>query len=442
MMKKKLNPLIIMALLVSTLISIQIQNVMAPGNVWSRTWHSWAYYTERPINLSTTKRVTSSDLSFWVDTSLVASIYQYTQDGSYDTVNIRVAVYVDSFASEDLPVPLPAICDYIQIFIEKDTGGSNLNSQKIEFQFSDVRPLSQGRGLVQSNGIYSTPGEREERALHALATAVGLFAEPLGVALDLIEIAQAFSPGVGGGDFYNADYGDLQAYSYWHWPGYDFGTENPIRQYAFNTIKWLQNPDVNPTTYYGIRIRARVGLIYPNPMDLQYFDIDPVYLKINHYTPPPPPPNGGGGCPYLLTWDGTDFSCEGLLDIHDPEGFDVVFNHMLVTNPAWINGKYEFRLIEHPQTQSHIDQVKLYAVLEDGTVTELPLTYAWHSEQGNALPQLLFSDDSKTTILGADHNSGTSQSIDLKFASFSPHLDISHFVFQIEGNNPMEKYKN
>jgi len=148
---------------------------------------------------------------------------------------------------------------------------------------------------------------------------------------------------------------------------------------------------------------------------------------------------GGGGCPILYVYNGTGYVCEGLLDIHNPEGIDVIYNHTLVSKPQRVNGAYLFKLVEHPQTHSYIDQVRLYAILEDKTLIELPLIYAWHSEDGNVLPQLLFSDDWKTDTLGANLNNGTSQSIDLKFAALSPNMKIIGFIFQIEGNNRIVK---
>jgi len=128
-----------------------------------------------------------------------------------------------------------------------------------------------------------------------------------------------------------------------------------------------------------------------------------------------------------------------LLNIHNPDRVDVITNHTLVTRPAWVNGVYKLRLAEHPQTHSYIDQVKLYAILADGKVVNLPLIYAWHSEYGNVLPQLLLSDDWKTDTLGANWNNGVSQSIDLKFAALPPNIKAEAFIFQIEGNNPIAK---
>lgn len=149
-------------------------------------------------------------------------------------------------------------------------------------------------------------------------------------------------------------------------------------------------------------------------------------------------PSGGGGCPILYVWNGSEYACEGLLDIHNPDGVDVTTNHTLVTTPAWVNGGYPLRLVEHPQTISHIDQVKLYAILADGRVIKLPLIWAWHSEYGNVLPQLLFSDDCKVDEVGANWNNGISQSIDLKFAT-PPNINAVALVFQIEGNNIIAK---
>ena len=70
---------------------------------------------------------------------------------------------------------------------------------------------------------------------------------------------------------------------------------------------------------------------------------------------------------------------------------------------------------------------------------ELPLIWAWHSENGFVLPQLLFSDDWKSVMLGAEHNEGTSQSINLRFLALPPSFKVSDFLFVIEGNNQESK---
>ena len=149
---------------------------------------------------------------------------------------------------------------------------------------------------------------------------------------------------------------------------------------------------------------------------------------------------GGGGCPFLQVWDGSDYVDEGLLDIHNAEGEDVTYEHALTNVPEPLDGTYAFRLTEHPQTISDIDQVKLHAILEGGTVEELRLKRAWHSEDGNVRNLLLKSDDRRVEEKGADYNGGTSQSIDLEFAALGSNAKAVAFIFTIEGSNMITKY--
>lgn len=147
----------------------------------------------------------------------------------------------------------------------------------------------------------------------------------------------------------------------------------------------------------------------------------------------------GAGCPLLYAWDGSELVEEGLLNIHNADGVDVTYEHVLTTVPEPADGAYEFRLVEHPQTISEIDQVQLHAVLEDGTLRELHLMSAWHSEYGNVLNLLLNSDDRRAEEIGADHNGGTSQSMDLKLTALGPNANAVGFIFTIEGYNPVDK---
>lgn len=49
---------------------------------------------------------------------------------------------------------------------------------------------------------------------------------------------------------------------------------------------------------------------------------------------------------------------------------------------------------------------------------------------------LLHSDDWRVDLLGAEHNDGMSQSIDLEFAALNPNADVIGFILEIEGHNP------
>jgi hypothetical protein len=149
--------------------------------------------------------------------------------------------------------------------------------------------------------------------------------------------------------------------------------------------------------------------------------------------------HSGGGCPIISVYDGSEFILEGLLNIHDPDGVDVTSYHILMTTPQPIRGAYLIELLEHPQTDSRIDNVGLYAILENQEWIKLSLISAWHSEEGNVKSELKFSDDEKTQILGAKWNDGISQSIDMKFAALPSEVQVMGFVFVIEGNNMFYK---
>jgi len=79
----------------------------------------------------------------------------------------------------------------------------------------------------------------------------------------------------------------------------------------------------------------------------------------------------------------------------------------------------------------------MHAILDDGTSKELPLIQAWHSEEGNVPPRLLHSDDRRVDLLGAEHDDGTSRSIDLRFAALDSNADIIGFILEIGGHNPL-----
>jgi hypothetical protein len=148
-------------------------------------------------------------------------------------------------------------------------------------------------------------------------------------------------------------------------------------------------------------------------------------LHVSSYSP-------SGGCPILYVFDGSEYDCEGLLYIHNPEGTDVRMNHVLETVPCPERNAYLLRLVEHPSTRSHIDRVRLYAMLEDGSVVGLSLLSAFHSRDGNVFRELFASDDRRIGNLPGDM-------VDLKFKALRPEARVSCFMFEIEGYNPDEK---
>jgi parallel beta-helix repeat protein len=142
-----------------------------------------------------------------------------------------------------------------------------------------------------------------------------------------------------------------------------------------------------------------------------------------------------GGCPFLYVYDGEEYVNEGMLNIDSPAGSDVSVNHTLNTQPKRVGDTYLFQLVESQLTVSHVDQVALYAVLEDGTTVKLSLTSAWHKDQGNVLPQLLDDDGKRTDLLGARWtNNGESQSLQLAFSALAANIRIKAFIFYIDGN--------
>ena len=142
----------------------------------------------------------------------------------------------------------------------------------------------------------------------------------------------------------------------------------------------------------------------------------------------------GGGCPILYVFDGSSFVEEGYLDIHNLNGTDVVINHELASFPAMIEGNFVFRLVEDYRTFSYIDSVKLFALLDNGSIVSLPLIYAHHSVFGDVLYKLLDSDDLYVVSLGSRYSSHGNHVIDLEFKGIE--LDnVVGFIFQIEGRN-------
>lgn len=106
----------------------------------------------------------------------------------------------------------------------------------------------------------------------------------------------------------------------------------------------------------------------------------------------------------MYTFDGTEYIEEGLLDIHDTNGIDRTYIHILQNTPYPLNNRIFLQLKEHHKTISHIDHLRLYGRLENGEWVCLDLKSAIHSTLGDVRKLLEHSDDIKVVGLGADHN--------------------------------------
>jgi len=145
---------------------------------------------------------------------------------------------------------------------------------------------------------------------------------------------------------------------------------------------------------------------------------------------------GGGQCPTLFVWNGTAYVDYGVMNIHNPTGEDVIREVPIQAEDVGIsNHKALFRLREGWEglnfSESVIDQVKLYALDNDGNRYLCSLTSAEHSSSGNVLPQLLRSDEWKVQTL-------LLETIDLTFVVL-PHQSIQSFTFVIEGCNVIKE---
>jgi hypothetical protein len=142
---------------------------------------------------------------------------------------------------------------------------------------------------------------------------------------------------------------------------------------------------------------------------------------------------GGGGdwpCPTLFVWNGNDYVDYGVIDIHDPSGEDMVREVSIAKQDLAVeDGKAKLQLQEGwlglNFSESVIDQVKLYAIDEDGKLKLCPLTTAVHSRLGDVREYVVASDDVKAQIF-------LLETIDL---TFKVREDSQGFIFVIEGCN-------
>lgn len=114
------------------------------------------------------------------------------------------------------------------------------------------------------------------------------------------------------------------------------------------------------------------------------------------------------------------------MDIHGDS--DVTVRHEIQNVLALEDGVYKLQLRELDNYTSHIDQVRLYAVDDEGEWHSCPLTYAYHSELGKVKHTLRFDDDSRVDLKPMEV-------IDLEFAQPISYDKTAYFIFEINGFN-------
>jgi hypothetical protein len=298
-------------------------------------------------NVTATTTVTSPDGYYWGEVALVATVFEYQPYSPHDMVHFKLALYFRSHCDEIVLHPDPA--DIILFEIEKDSGGSNLEAQRIEIDYAQPE-YNQGNGIDQPCPTTSDPDERLAWALKTIVKGISYFVPGGGTAYTMANIliggASAF---LGSPTHYQeAGPSDTLAWSSWTNPGYSFGDDNPIEQYAFNTIVWKQE-QFNPTTYYGIKISARVFTVF-GFLESYWIDVGPIYLQIGQNPDyqcqlevDSTPPDTGvliDGC-----WRGTT-NGDPLTIIsgwHDIGVYDIARVRKQRGPRKWVCYKYEFR---------------------------------------------------------------------------------------------------
>ena len=147
------------------------------------------------------------------------------------------------------------------------------------------------------------------------------------------------------------------------------------------------------------------------------------HFKYSGYEPPRP-------CPTLLVWNGTGYVDYGVIDIHNPTGEDVIREVSIAKQDLAVeDSKVKIRLQEGwlglNYSESEIDQVKLYAVDDDGNSLPCPLKEATYNDQ-DVRPILKESDDVKLGVY-------LLETVDLEF--LVPYENVQDFTFVIEGCN-------
>lgn len=387
MMKRKVATVSVALLLLPLAFSL-IQPVKATSITWTGHWHNYITY-DAPVNISTTRVVSGADGHCTNTVELVASIDRYTWDtfANLDFVYFRVVVYVRSVAD---PGYQPQFATKVSIHLDKIYDDQEHTIIRL---VHEEPQHSQGDYLTQATYVESDPLDRIEMARIPVEYAVGLACLPAGFAITLINEALAFKSLTEGVDFQDAEYGDAFADSWWHNDFYL--SESPVDQYCFNCFRWKQDRNVEPYSSYGLKIWATVQNY--NQADIPTITTSPIYLVI--YAD-----NGGGSCPYVSTWNGTQYVLDNnILPASETSDGDVEdyyrLEQLLVpTYEGKLFSSYSLQIREFEHEHSYLDQVKLLAADHPPDVNVAVTPYGEILTYSNPVPPISAVDENGADV--------------------------------------------
>jgi len=257
----------------------------ATGAEWAQKWNDYKqYYLTAPINISTIGVAYYADGRIQLTAVLTISIYEYRYDPAVNNsvLYFRTALYIKgNKTSDDYYTPY---ADFVAIYFEKLTHDE---STSVHIVNNEPPPgYSQGKGLKQKDRIESTYEQRYDWIIVPLTWAVSKMSEELSIVCLMISWAKTYNPPEGT-DIYSAWPGEKTAKSFWYGLSHD-ESENPIRQYCFNVIRYKHPRQVYPRPPFVLKVYAE---IFPfRALPGFWIQTPPIYLKIVD-----PQTNGGGG---------------------------------------------------------------------------------------------------------------------------------------------------
>jgi hypothetical protein len=374
-----------------------IRPVKASQSLWFNHQGDYVDYGTAPLNFSTTTVCTAAGGHVKTEVELVVTVNQYDwdrQDTDTEFVLFRVAVYVKASADPGFQAQYP-----LNICIDLEKEGANLTHTLIhtwtEMRVNQNMPgLSQGYAVFQNTFLGSNPLQRLDWVAKPLAFALAEVSEPFNMLDFLVGWAQSFNA-VQGTDYANANIGDLSAYSYWS-NGLPDSEDPPFRTYCFNCFYWHLDRYVAPSSIYTLAIRAYVNLL--NPAVIPCIITSPVKLNIMA--------NGGSGCPFVFTWNGTQYVLDNniLPAAEISNGIDVEDYYRLEHSPVTINAGrhfslYKLQICEFEYEHDYLDMIKLFKIDHSPNVNVAVSPYGEILTYQNPDPPVSAFDETGANVL-------------------------------------------